>query len=822
MKTLCISLLLFCSLQPGFAQISGNITASNGQPLSLVSVFLMKSIDTSLVKSMLTKEKGAYRFEGIAPGSYIIRISSMGYQTWNSPAFNIAANQPVKDLGVTVMNETTRQLGEVVIRADKPLYQQRNDGMVVNVANSVLTKGSSALQVLERSPGVVIDHRNNGINLNGKSGVMVMMDGKLMRIPTDQVVNMLSGMSADNIDRIELLSTPPAGYDAEGSAGLINIVSKKNKKQGTSGSFTLTGGQGWGEKGSGSVNLARNTKNINLFGSYTFSHDRTYSNIYITSAQYMPFLGGDGSVVFTTETKRVQNDHNATFGADIKLTPKTTIGGNIAYNNSNSSAANYNHALYKVLPDSLLTYNGYITGQNQWNSLVASVNVDNTLNEGEKINVDADYIHYSNNNPTDVKSSFVNEKGEQVYANNSINGPRQRGFANTSINVGVAKIDYNKQFNAKLKLETGIKGTYTTSSSSSGIESLVNSNWIKNTETANDIYMKEGIGAAYASLNARLDSSTSVTIGSRYEYSYTNMDDPHTGKSLINRKLGVLFPSVFFSRKLNAVSELQLSYSKRISRPTYNDLASYFGYSDPTAVYTGNPFLKPTITSNIKLGYNYHDYSFSLLFSRDKDLIARYQLSTGPSKNLLYISPQNLNYQNNLTFQANLPFKINNWWDMNYSFTGGLSQFKGGGYTIYPFKKSYFIYSLNFSESFKLPQQWFFELSGWYNSQSYNATIKVDGFGSLNAGIKKELKNNNGSFQLSVSDILRTVRIHVYYGTLTQEAFSIKSNVDVQTESAKFPIIKLTYSRSFGNTRAAGRNKQDGQARDERDRIRTN
>jgi iron complex outermembrane receptor protein len=385
-----------------------------------------------------------------------------------------------------------------------------------------------------------------------------------------------------------------------------------------------------------------------------------------------------------------------------------------------------------------LIYDGRINGLNAWNNLIGSVNIEKVIREGEKINFDVDYIYYKNNSPTDVQSSFVNKNGVQVYTNNSVNAPLQKGFANTSIDVGVAKIDYTKQLNTKLKLETGIKGTYTTSSSSSGIESLTNGAWVKNTETANDIYMKEGIGAAYASVNAQINPSTNLVIGARYEYSYTNMDDPHTGKSLVNRKLGVLFPNVSFSKKLNDRSELQLSYTKRISRPTYNDLASYVAYSDPTAVYTGNPFLKPTITNNIKLGYNYRDYSFSLLFSRDDHPITRYQLSTGPSKDLLYISPQNLAFQNNITFQANVPVKVNNWWDMTYSFTGGLSQLKGAGYTINPFEKTYFIYSLNFNESFKLPKRFSFELSGWYNSLSYNGTVKIDGLGSLNAGIKKE------------------------------------------------------------------------------------
>ncbi|SEO64147.1 Carboxypeptidase regulatory-like domain-containing protein [Mucilaginibacter gossypiicola] len=291
MKTLSISLLFICLLQGVKAQVSGRVTTANGQPLAYVTVSLIKAADSSSVKSMLTTEEGAYSIADVPAGNYRLKLSSMGYQTWSSSPFKISGNKEAKYLAVIVMKEDTRQLGEVVVKASKPLYQQRSDGLVVNVENSVLTKGSTALEVLERSPGVAIDHRDNGILLNGKSGATIMINGKLVRMPLAQVTNLLNGTSADNIEKIELLSTPPSGYDAEGSAGIINIVMKKSKKQGTNGSYSLTGGYGMGEKGTASFNLNHNTKNINLYGSYTFQHDRTYTDLFITGSQYMPFIG---------------------------------------------------------------------------------------------------------------------------------------------------------------------------------------------------------------------------------------------------------------------------------------------------------------------------------------------------------------------------------------------------------------------------------------------------------------------------------------------------------------------------------------------------
>jgi iron complex outermembrane receptor protein len=212
---------------------------------------------------------------------------------------------------------------------------------------------------------------------------------------------------------------------------------------------------------------------------------------------------------------------------------------------------------------------------------------------------------------------------------------------------------------------------------------------------------------------------------------------------------------------------------------------------------------------------------FYLLLSRDNYPIARYQLTESPAKDLLYISPQNISYENSITFQTNLPWKVNDWWNMNYGFVGGLRQFKLD-YTIQPVEKTYFGYSVNFSESFKLPRSFLLEISGWYNSLSYNGTIQVDGLGTLNAGIKKELKRNGGSFQLSVTDLLRSLRYNVHYGTLTEDAFSIKNHVTINTESAVFPIIKLTYSRAFGSGGAKAPQKQDNGSGDEQERIRKN
>jgi len=817
MRYLILLVISYCTQQPVNGQLNGKVTKANGQPLPMANVLLLNATDSTQVKATITNETGKYLIKDITAGNYLLQVSSIGFSTWYSNVFNLLDTTQDQPLTIILKEENT-ELKNVIVRSEKPLYQQQPAGMVVNVENSLLTKGSSALDVLERSPGVTINNRDNSIELYGRSGVMVMLNGRLMRMPVEQLVNLLNGMSAADIEKIELLTTPPAGYDAEGSGGIINIVLKKSRKQGTNGSISVTGGYGKRSKGATAFNLSHNNAKTNLYGSYNFSQNRTYSEMYITSAQHMPFMGGDVRVIYEDTTRATRNSHDATAGIDVKLNSRTTIGGSINYNNSSAASQTITNAGYNVLPDSLLQFNGDNSGQSRWNNLINTVYMEKNIREGERLWASMDYLYFTNRANSFVQSSFTNKHGAQAGEGQPLFAPGQQGFARTDIRVGVAKIDYGKTLGKKVSMEAGIKASVTQSTSISGIESLVDNVWKSDHQTSNNISMKEGIGAAYSSFKWTPGTSLSITAGVRYEYSYTSMKNRVTGEQITTRKLGALFPSLLIAKKMTDLSELQLSFSKRISRPSYNDLASYVGYSDPTAVYTGNPLLQPSIAYLFKLGYNYKSYAFSVLMSHDKNAIARYQLTESDAKDMLLISPQNLAWQDNISLQVNLPVKVKNWWTMSYSFTGGFRRLRVL-HVQDPLTKNYFGYNLNFNNSFKMPGGFSAELSGWYNSTSYNGTVKMKGFGVINAGIKKELNHNSGSLQLAIADIMRAETYNVAYGTIAREAFDIKSNVSVRTESAKFPIIRLTYTKSFGML-AKRQARESNSADDEKNRIR--
>ncbi|MGZ3872432.1 MAG: TonB-dependent receptor domain-containing protein [Mucilaginibacter sp.] len=816
MKILLMSLLLWVSSRPAYGQISGKLTDAEGQPVPYVTVSLLKAADSMLIRSALSSEKGDYKLDNVAPGQYILRLSSVGYLVLYTPVFELTAGRLSRDFGTQVLLENRKQLVETMIRANRPLLQQRADGTLVNVENSMMTKGSSALEVLERSPGVTIDHQNSDIALNGKSGAMVMLDGKPVRMATDQLVTMLGEMSANDISKIELLTSPSAAYDAEGSAGLINIVTRKNNRMGTNGTISLTAGYGYGEKATGGLSLNHHSGKTNIYGSYTYSHDKAYSDFHATGSEQEPLLGGLATSDFLSIAKPVVNNHQAVLGMDSKLNKSLTTGGSLNYNNSGTAIQTLNHGRYLIRPDSVYQLDAVIGGLNHWRNVTAGLYAEQQLRPGEKILLNLDYINYKNDYPTTVQSAFLDQNGNQAGHNDTLFSPRLKGISNTLIHVWAPKADYTRQFNSGMALDAGLKVTRTTTASTSAIQSLVDGEYVTRPSAMNDIVMKEGIGAAYTSLKVKMDSATQLVAGLRYEYSDTQMDNPLDGMNIADRRFGVLFPSLLLSKKISNHAEWLLSYSKRISRPSYADLASYVTYNGPSSINTGNPLLKPTITNNLKLGYNYKGYSFSALLSRDDDPIARYQIVYSDDKTQMVVSPQNMVYQDNLTFQANLPFSIGNWWEMNYDLIGGWHRFKLD-YTPLPAEKTYFAYDLHAIQTFKLPRKFSIELSGYCNSTSYNGSRKVDGYGVFNTGIKKELKNKKGSFQLAISDPLGTNVISRYFGSLTQEAFDLKTHVYFHTESSKYLLFKLSYTRSFGTARSTGR--RDKGSPEESERI---
>ena len=231
---------------------------------------LLQSGDSSLVKASISEKDGNYSFSNVFGGRYLIMAAFIGHTRTYSEHLVVDENNKIVTVAPLMLTETFTSLGEVTVSAKKPLLEQKIDRLVVNVANSITAAGNTALQILERSPGVVVNRQNSTIAILGKEGVNIMINGKMSYMPASAVVQMLDGMSAGNIEKIELITTPPASLDAEGKAGYINIVLKQNDNVGTNGSFSGTLGYGKGWVTQANLNFNHREGKINIFGDLSY------------------------------------------------------------------------------------------------------------------------------------------------------------------------------------------------------------------------------------------------------------------------------------------------------------------------------------------------------------------------------------------------------------------------------------------------------------------------------------------------------------------------------------------------------------------------
>ncbi len=801
MRTICLILFL-CLINYSFGQISGLVVDINRKPIPYANAILYNTTNEKIELGSITNEEGNFILNTDIFGTFTIRISLLSYKTWESKPFNITTLNFNKVLETIVLSEEVTTLEGVEIVAKRKLIQHTQEGSVINVQQSVLTKGSTVLQLLERSPGVIVDQRNNNFSLNGKSGTLIMINGKVQRIPMADVIAMLNGMNADNIEKIELLTNPSAKYDVDGNAGIINIELIKNETLGVQGNINISSGYGVGFKQNTGLSLNYGSERSSLLSSYTFSYNDTYDGFHGIGTTETPALGGNTAINFKNRRQQINRNHAFNIGYDYKLSEKTSFGTSLLYNLSKPLTYINNRGLYNFENAPFLEATINLYGNGNLKNYNASAFLEKKT-ENNTFNIAVDYINYKNKSPNNVSSSYFDESGADINPTNDIYNRGNRGFNKTEINVGVLKLDYKHKINDNATIESGLKGTLSNTINDARIEIKQGENFIPDERFISKIENKEKIGALYTIANYNFSKKLKTQLGMRYEYWNQNFDD-----STLDRNFGKIFPSVFITKNFSDTTALNFAYNKRITRPNYSDLASFLIYNSPTSVFSGNPQLLPAITNNISLTYTNKSFRFSLLASNEKNPIARFQVTRNSQSDLAVIAPVNLEYQKNIDLQSNIPLRITNWWNINLNGTFGLRKFKLL-HTNDKITHDYLHFNFNGNQTIRLNNTSSLELSGWYTSQHFNGSSKVKGFGVLNTGIKKEFKNGS-SLQVSISDIFESFDINSQIGTLTREAFANVFSVEYSSESGFSRIFRISYSYPFGNKKVKSSNIKSG------------
>ncbi|MEJ7679885.1 MAG: outer membrane beta-barrel family protein [Segetibacter sp.] len=359
-------------------------------------------------------------------------------------------------------------------------------------------------------------------------------------------------------------------------------------------------------------------------------------------------------------------------------------------------------------------------------------------------------MYYSDNNPNTYLNAYYNGNGAFLFNENT------KSSKLTPINIFAAKVDYTRKIGKKVDVETGVKVSNSEFTNDVGVAKLSQNTWKYDDSLTAKFKLKEVIAAAYTSFNIVVNDKTTVKAGLRYEHTSSNLGTD-IKKNIVDRHYGRLFPTLFLSRKINDKNSFNLSYSRRITRPTFNDLAPFVIFLDPTTFISGNPALQPSISDAVKGDYLYKNFIFSLTYTYEKDPIASFQTKVDPKTNRQYISAENLNYQKTLNASFSLPFTLTNWWNMQNNLTGEWQQINAlyNNAPITVEQKNLQFFS---SQNFKLPKDFSAELSGFYQSGGLFGRSVFKSIYSVNFGIQKKISERAGSLRFGVDNIFNSLK----------------------------------------------------------------
>ncbi len=735
--------------KPSFS-LKGKLTNGQNEKFDQITIHLLKASDRSLVKLEYPIADGSFMFEKIQEGNYILITQGTGFSKYESAPILLSKEI---DLGVINLQVISKNLKEVTVTATKPFVQQQYDKTVLNVANSISAVGSTALEVLAKAPGITID-QNDNIAMRGKQGVLVMIDGKQVPMSGQDLANMLKSMQATQIEKIDLITNPSAKYDAAGNAGIIDIRLKKGNNVGTNANVTLSFGQGKYAKVNPSVNFNHRTKVANVFGSYNYGFNQNFNKLDILRDFYSPTNQLTGSNNYNNYFKFKFDNHNARVGSDFYLNKNIVIGfsangsysdGNIS---TNSLAKSYNGQSQSTGSFKTVGTNTPARSNNSIN-----LNYRHTIDTtGKELSADVDYASFGSHEVQNNLTSYLNANGGVSQT------PYQlRGDLGGALSIKSFKVDYQQQIKRlKAKIELGVKSSWVESDNDVQFFNLSNGGSVLDVAKSNHFIYDENINAAYVNAN-RSWKKLSLQLGLRLENTNANGLQV-TDNTTFDRKYTQLFPSGYIGYKFTKNSDLGLSLSRRINRPSYRQLNPFKVFLDPLTYSTGNPYLKPELSNSFELTHTYKQkYITKVGYSKTTDNILTI-LSPDGQPNSVIQTNRNLAEFDYYNLSFGFPISIGKWLNSTNNALAYYGRYSGNLANT-ELNASRVSFNFNSSNMIKIDGSTTAEVTGNYQSRSYYGPLDIKGNWGLTVGVQKQLLAKKATLKLSVSDVFYTTKV---------------------------------------------------------------
>lgn len=805
--TFIYPLFLLCLLAlPSSAQhtLSGTVISATGQPLDYVTILLRSLPDSSLVKGAISDSLGTYAFSPVSPGNYFIEYSATGFAPQTSAAIAVTASAT---LNAVKLSATSQQLTGVNVTARRALVVRKQDRTVINVDAMLTAAGQTALEVLEKSPGVQVDQDGN-ISLKGKQGVNVFINDKPAYLSGTELANYLRSLPSSALDQVELMTNPPAGYDAAGSAGIINIKLKRKGLKGFFGGVNLAFTQGQLTRTNNSLNLNYRNNKISAYLNVGYNYANNFTDLDLNRVYY------NGSTPLSYfEQKSYFIRHNdglmVNTGVDYNASDKTTFGVVLSGMDNNSHSENDNRSYlfnYARQPDS--TIKAQNNNQAHFTNGGINLNYRHQFNgDGHSISADADYINYN----TLATQQFTNNYYAASITPSPLYQDMLGGNLPNNINIYSFKADHTISLPRNIKLSSGIKTSYTITNNQADYTITKDNITSPDYSKSNHFIYREQINAAYTSA-AWEGRKLSVQAGLRVENTISNghqLGNPQKPDSAFNRHYTNAFPTLYFSYKLDTLNNhmLNLNYGRRINRPYYEDLNPFINPMDKFTYYVGNPFLKPSLIHTVEFAYTYKNkITAGLNYSQSHDDINEtIEINNG----IYYSRSGNIGSKKTITASLDADFDPTKWLNFHtYAEAGDIhsvSRFYNG--TLNTRGTYWFISGM---ARITMGHGFSAEANGNYRSTITDAQFVIKPLWAVNAGLRKKI-NNAAAIRLTINDIFYAQKVRGHIGSLSGADASWINRRDSRN-------ITLIFSYNFGKATGKNAGSRSG-ADDEKNRV---